>query len=435
MDRKAIFISHATPEGNEFTLWLGAKLSAMGYEVWADILKLSGGDDWESKLEDALRNRACKVLLVADANSVAKRGVRNEITIAVDVAKKLRDDSFIIPLRLASFDAPFLIAHAQYINFEKSWAQGLKELLLDLDEVYAVPRSDVGDASIWQNLQGSYGKTLIAKSELLISNWVAVSKLPKHIFYYGPGLSNEERKRLRGFPLVPFGSGFISCERSLTRGGEGFIATVKFLKDGCSSWNINQFEARKMFVSLVRQGLDCLFEQRGLSKYEMSNGIAAWWVPSTEAKGKIRFDWGEFRGLRQIQGISAKRRVHWHFGVSTDFRSYPFNCVRVKSRLIFTEDNGTPVSNANRMHSLRRSFAKGWRNPRWRDMLLAFLHWLSDGNELIAVPINASDELELRLPPMMFNCPVGIAAETLEAEDEDDPDLEYDFEPEEDEHV
>jgi hypothetical protein len=30
--RRALFISHATPEDNVFTLWLGAKLTALGYE-------------------------------------------------------------------------------------------------------------------------------------------------------------------------------------------------------------------------------------------------------------------------------------------------------------------------------------------------------------------------------------------------------------------
>ncbi|WP_230487985.1 toll/interleukin-1 receptor domain-containing protein [Novosphingobium sp. ES2-1] len=51
--REAIFISHASPEQNMFTLWLGAKLAAMGYEVWADVLRLKGGDDWQRKLEQA----------------------------------------------------------------------------------------------------------------------------------------------------------------------------------------------------------------------------------------------------------------------------------------------------------------------------------------------------------------------------------------------
>ena len=74
-DRKAIFISHATPEDNQFTIWLGAKLTALGYEVWADVLRLRGGHDWQRRLESALRERARKVLLVANPVSVDKQGV------------------------------------------------------------------------------------------------------------------------------------------------------------------------------------------------------------------------------------------------------------------------------------------------------------------------------------------------------------------------
>ena len=56
--RTAIFISHATPEDNAFVRWLGAKLSALGYEVWADLFALRGGSDWARLLEDALRNKS-----------------------------------------------------------------------------------------------------------------------------------------------------------------------------------------------------------------------------------------------------------------------------------------------------------------------------------------------------------------------------------------
>ena len=87
-ERQLFSMSHASPEDNAFTIWLGAKLAAAGYEVWADVLRLTGGDDWQRKLEDALRNRACKVLLAANQKSVEKQGVRNEIQIASDVAKK-----------------------------------------------------------------------------------------------------------------------------------------------------------------------------------------------------------------------------------------------------------------------------------------------------------------------------------------------------------
>ncbi len=46
LNREALFISHANPEDNAFARWLGAKLAAMGYEVWADVMRLHGGFDW-----------------------------------------------------------------------------------------------------------------------------------------------------------------------------------------------------------------------------------------------------------------------------------------------------------------------------------------------------------------------------------------------------
>src|SRR6516165_8893268 len=94
--REALFISHANPEDNVFTLWLGAKLTALGYSVFADILRLRGGDDWERILEDAIRYKAAKVLLVATPHGVQKRGVRNEVTIASKTARNIGDDAFIV---------------------------------------------------------------------------------------------------------------------------------------------------------------------------------------------------------------------------------------------------------------------------------------------------------------------------------------------------
>ena len=90
-ERAALFITHANPEDNAFTTWLGAKLSVLGYEIWADILAIRGGEDWQRKLEHALRHRARKVLLVGTSRGAQKQGVRNEIQIAHDVGKALAE--------------------------------------------------------------------------------------------------------------------------------------------------------------------------------------------------------------------------------------------------------------------------------------------------------------------------------------------------------
>ncbi len=172
--RGALFISHASPEDNAFTLWLGAKLTALGYTVFADVLRLKGGDDWERILEDAIRNRAAKVLLVATPHAVQKQGVRNEITIATQTAKKIGDTNFIVPLRLAPFDAPLQIAHAQYIDFTESWALGLSDLLSLLTEIN-VPRDSGGaNAALWQGVQLKDARSVVVTTERLVSNWLAI---------------------------------------------------------------------------------------------------------------------------------------------------------------------------------------------------------------------------------------------------------------------
>lgn len=171
--RTAVFISHATPEDNHFVRWLGAKLTAMGYEVWADIMRLQGGQDWSRELEGALRNRAFKMLLVCTPTGLDKQGVRNEIQIGSDLSKKLGDKAFIVPLCLENYEAPFLVTHLQYINFKNSWASGLAELI-ELLEAVGVPRGHPGTMQTWLNLNADGASKLLQKTEPLLSNWLEI---------------------------------------------------------------------------------------------------------------------------------------------------------------------------------------------------------------------------------------------------------------------
>ena len=67
--RDVIFLSHATPEDNAFTRWLGAKLTALGYQIWSDITRLHGGADWSRDLEGSIRRRAIKMPAIARAEN------------------------------------------------------------------------------------------------------------------------------------------------------------------------------------------------------------------------------------------------------------------------------------------------------------------------------------------------------------------------------
>ncbi|MET0081029.1 MAG: toll/interleukin-1 receptor domain-containing protein, partial [Candidatus Thiodiazotropha lotti] len=80
--RKIVFISKATPEDDEFVLWLAPRLEAAGYDVFADILALQPGDRWRKEVTGTLQNKSVKMLLCCRDATLAKNGVQEEIGIA-----------------------------------------------------------------------------------------------------------------------------------------------------------------------------------------------------------------------------------------------------------------------------------------------------------------------------------------------------------------
>lgn len=423
-ERTVIFISHAAPEDNPFTLWLGAKLSALGYDVWADILRLSGGEDWQRKLESVIRDKTCKMLLVANPISVAKQGVRNEIQIASDVSRAIKDPEFIIPLRMAAYDKPLLIAHAQYIDFEFGWTNGLQQLLKGLENTYKVPRNHATQLDAWTSLQLLHGRDIVDKKETLISNWLEVRRLPAFVYYLPPVSVQSHERGLGKYPRIDFGDGIFSSQL-IPGSGQISLPTRDFLESGFPALGIQTDDARRRFTALANEGLAVLFELKGLSSYAMANRQTNWWLGKGTPEGRISFRWPRWTGSRQLQGHSAKRKVYWHFGVSTAFRTRPFTHVRVKSRLLFTEDRKEPLKSPARIQRLRKSFAKSWRNARWRDMMLAFFYWVGDGTTILSVPMGANEDLVISLPPMSFDSPISIPTTGSQYEDDDDPDIEF----------
>ena len=423
--RHALFISHASPEDNAFTLWLGAKLTALGYEVFADVLRLRGGDDWERVLEKAIREQAAKVLLVATPHGVEKQGVRNEITIATQTAKKIGDREFIVPLRLAPFDAPLQIAHAQYLDFSKGWALGLSELLALLEELRIPRAGGAANAGLWQGVQLKDARAVTATPEQLISNWLPIDTFPPRILFYDfkGGVSIGKAKTAiqeSPIPLAAFNRGFLSFAPlhqlqnyfgpDLPLEAPVECETGAFLNMGWPELRIAVRDARAKFTDLVRQSMDHFFQSKGLKSFEIASGRLAWWPTAARATLKrLSFAWENGpSGSRQIVGHSNKRGFHWHYGVNCWAQTVPVPHVRVAGRVIFTSNGQEPIGDARRLHRLRRSFCKSWRNDKWRDLQLAFWFWLAEGRGFVDIPMGDGVTMRLGLPQMTFEVPFGI---------------------------
>ena len=438
--RNTVFISHANPEDNLFVAWLGARLEDVGFTVWADIHSLRGGHDWQRKIEHELRNKSVKSLVVCTQAGLSKQGVRNEIQIADEVGKQIGDDEFIIPLRLGKFDAPFLIAHRQYIDFQTNWSEGLQELIDVLENTYHVPRDSVSlneTAKRWTNVFGGGIPIDYDSTEDLISNWLTILNLPRSIYFHqysdhhiDHSQSSDERMKC-GWPFIDHGSGWLSCcstgelsdevgaPTAQRRSDE--IATEVFIEDGWRRIGISRYDARRHVVNLARQSIESFLYKKNLSSYMLASKQLAWWYSTDVVSTNfINFRWSEkISGRRQINGKSEKRNVYWHFGVTPKPLLYPFPHLRIVSRVVFTDDGINPLDNAKRMHRLRRSFTKSWRNARWRDMLLAFLHHVSDGCNHWYVPSSPSTGFRYSLPPVVYEAPFSISIEDLEVNEDE----------------
>jgi hypothetical protein len=159
-----------------------------------------------------------QVLACRHAAWVQKQGVRNEISIATETARRISDNNFIVPLRLAPFDPPLQIAQAQYIDFCRGWAEGLGGLLALLSEA-AIPKSnDKANAALWQGVQLKDARTVSSTAERLVSNWLLIDALPERIVFYdfksGISLGAAEKAiKESPIPVVAFNRGFLSFAR------------------------------------------------------------------------------------------------------------------------------------------------------------------------------------------------------------------------------
>src|SRR5262249_8081845 len=87
LNRTVVFISHANPEDNAFATWLAGQLTLAGYSVWSDVTQLVGGETFWDDIEETIRLRAAKVIVVLSTSAQQKPGLLDEIDLAVRVER------------------------------------------------------------------------------------------------------------------------------------------------------------------------------------------------------------------------------------------------------------------------------------------------------------------------------------------------------------
>ncbi|RIV51352.1 TIR domain-containing protein [Flagellimonas taeanensis] len=410
--RNKIFISHATPDDNDFTKWLALKLIGLGYEVWCDILFLDKGADFWSNIEKEIRENTCKFLIVSSSYSNQREGVLKELAVAAKVKKQLRDKTFIIPLaideNLSYDDINIDIVRLNAIDFKKSWANGLRDLLETLEK-QSIPKyspDPTRSNKLYQQIF-LFDKGVIEKEEVYDSNWFSITSFPNELRFHNFDWRLPKRFDVRDLPfpairfknyLCTFAWEYDFMEQlpktAAYSGSDSIrIPTQDVLFGNYDTDFIRNFECQRLIVQLTNKAFELqMLQNKGLREYEMSNKLAFWFE-----KGKLEKD--------KINGtlmVGKQKEKNWHFGISGATKLYPFPVLMVSSHIFFTKDGKSLIESKSIQHSSRRRQGKNWWNDTWRSKLLSFANYLSEGNDTFYLEVGSEEKILISNQPLQF---------------------------------
>ncbi|QAB00965.1 MULTISPECIES: TIR domain-containing protein [Agrobacterium tumefaciens complex] len=454
-ERDVIFIIKASPIDDEFALWLAPKIEAEGYQVFADILTLQPGDRWRREINAALRHRAVKVLLLCRDSTLGNENVQDDLDIALDLAKELGDQRFVIPLRMETFRKIRGLGDTVAVDFVKGWGEGLDKLL-DTLQRQKVPRH-AGQLAInpnWEVFRRRGAIPIVAEPERLTSNWLRIAEVPDAIRYFeSTGVIDQKRLQIAldvfGHPCALVGgSGFLAfgdqpeIEMAFEAAGRfkmiHEIPLEEFVAYGFAKLRVDRQTASNLVIAMMKRAWFNYCKRNGFIEHTYSNSVGFHASPDQAPTGK-KIPWGNQGDKRSSMLRNSAKGHIWQFGVTATPAFWPFWHFKLKSRVLFAEDNetpaGLPITDVKKLHRLRRAICKGWRNKQWYGRMLAFLELLSGESAFIRLPLSETAEIVIDATPMLFSSPVSTALPNVLDEDDEETDTSTLGRPDSDEEV
>src|SRR5690606_18679983 len=143
------------------------------------------------------------------------------------------------------------------------------------------------------------------------------------------------------------------------------------------------------FKSLLKRVFHLIMRNKKLFWHEMSSKKISYYFPiSLLFKDQVKFKYPYRKNIKRKKLIGKHKNLKWHYSISQSPILSPIMGFSIKHHLIFTNDGLTPLEDNKVMHSNRRAKGKRFFNEEWRDMQLAFIQALKDGNNEISIQVN-----------------------------------------------
>jgi len=401
---------------------MSLKLTGLGYQVWSDVTRLLGGEDFWRDIEPIIRDSTAKFLYVISRSSNHKEGALRELRVADAVGKKEGLKDFIIPLRIDDLphsEINIEVGRLNVIEFG-DWATGLKQLCEKL-AADAIPRSDaVGPNTVrlWWEREFAADNGVTNEPEVHYSNWFPI-QLPLQIYRYATmGLIDGEPQwsfstRWHELRLITFApAGDVELGLRTLR----IQQTEELRTDHClSGENVRRQDHRNIVTGLLGDAWERFALSRGLKRYQMAGGRSAFYfdLDSLPNPNVSFLSVGGEKTRRGLMGYKTRKKSgtlrHWHFAVSAKPVLHPQPMLQLRAHVLFSDDGRTIWSSPDALHKARRSQCKDWWNDDWRDRLLATTAWLAGGEPAFRLPLSsASTTVAVDVRPLEFLSPVTL---------------------------
>lgn len=434
-DRRLLFLSHATPEDNDFAKWLATQLAAVGYQVWCDVTELLGAERFWNNITDAIEGHTFRFLFTSTRFGNTKSGCLRELKIASETAVKFGLRDFIVPLKVDPVEqvpfsaSPEIIRDLNFVRFDENWAAGLAQLLKLLEREGAPKSGSAGPGCVadWYRRSLERNRHVVVSNERCLSNWLRL-KLPEEIHLHRTSapadvlssIANDfaRPKRVHGDFLITFArqhevqaslGPHVAVRESLP------VKAAQFYQEGLADLSIAAPDAQRVVADLIRQAWEAEMRRRGLFSYELASGLPAWFFKHGHLPKDRAYlaQVGRKKPYRQLVGKKSKRKLDgtkvpdgfWHYAVSAVPHLFPFPRLVLRHHVVFTNDGERLWSTVERMHRARRRVCKNWWNAEWRDRLLAFSRWLNPEGPHVTVLVGDSAGLRINTAPMAFISP------------------------------
>ncbi len=422
IERTLIFISHATPEDNDLTIWIASRLQADGYEVWIDKQALLGGEKFWQEIDQVIRHKAIKFLLVYSENicyqkqrGILKDGVEKEKSMAESIARANSLKDFIILLNIDGSEYNLFIGAdtLNQIPFYENWAGGYTQLLKKFKkDGLESSNTPVVDISRWYEDEYVIHNGIKELREIYYDSWWPIPELPQvfYMYVFADETVASQVQQQSKYPASKI-SNIVAMfhdvpDFEVTMGGQpGKISFVNkyelkvsdILRGAARDGFPSARDAENHLRSLLQRVFHIIMRERGLHWHNMANKKQAYYfTPQINPTIKFQYSHRSSKITKRKNIFGKHLSSFWHFALSAKPVLSPQLAFSLKSHIVFTTDGYKLWDDKDKMHSARRQKGRLIFNEEWRDMLFAFLHALCQGRTSVRTRLSPSFVLSLR---------------------------------------